>query len=448
MKSRARYSLIAAGIVAFIVLTPFLYMFVRGETYDFQNHRFIKTGSLSVVTDPKKANIFINGKEQGHSNKSIRFLAPGDYDVEIKKDGYFPWTKRLNVRDQYVTSIAQNAQQLTMFFSEPQQQGTAADILNFSAGNKKIAYATKNKVFVAESSDLDSNFSLDLPRNFNNVGILPSKDQNYFLIYTTGYYAVLDVGSKKLVDITSVFNQQQAVLNADFQASDDFLMFADNDDLYQLQNGSVFKIDWRNQKKTSLLDNVLSFYAGEQGIYYITVKNDLLGLGLERTLSYLAYNSVLPTALISNLPPFRTATMYLTDRNQLFIAGDYALYSADADSLNKIADYVQDVQLDGKNDALIYSTGNEIDIYDIASQSTNFVTRSAEQITYPHSVIDAGWVFYINDGKLQTIEIDNRDHQNNYAFTQVNDAAKFWIDDNARNLILLNDGKLTQMKIR
>ncbi len=437
MKSRTRYSLIAAGIVAFIVLTPVFYLFIRGEKYDSQTHRFIRTGSLSVNTTPKKADIFLNGESAGKSNKSIRFLTPGDYNVEVKKEGYFTWSKRINIREQYVSWVNQGVPTLTMFFSEPKVKEISSDVINFSAGQKRLVYLTKNKIFVADSSSPQDSQEISLPKDFSALEIIPSPDERYYLIYNSGFYGMLDADNKTLTDITSLLNGNESALTA---------YFAGNDDLYELSEGTVYKIDWKEKIKLPVLKQVIAFYPGSKGMYYISAFEGLTVI--DRQLEYLQYNANQPQILLTDLPNFHEATLFLTDHNQLFILGDSSLYSIGSDSLNRIADYVDAVYVDNRSGQILFSSGNEINLYNTSSGSTSFVTRSTEVIKNPIPVTSLGWVFYQSDGRLQNIETDNRDHQNNYTFANVNPNAKYWVNETARNIFLLNDGKLTSMEIR
>lgn len=47
-----------------------------------------KTASLSVVTEPESALVIVNREEKGNSPYRLDDLSPGDYTLEVKKDGY------------------------------------------------------------------------------------------------------------------------------------------------------------------------------------------------------------------------------------------------------------------------------------------------------------------------------------------------------------------------
>ncbi|MDB4940015.1 MAG: Serine/threonine protein kinase [Candidatus Doudnabacteria bacterium] len=426
MKSRTRYGLIVTGIVAFIVLSPFIYLFVRGEKYDFKNHRFITTGTLSVATQPKGAHIYLNGVDTATSSTNIRFITPGDYNVQLKKDQYFDWSKRLNIRGQYVTYANTIVSGITLFFSTPKKTNLASNIINFFAGTEKLLYLTKDKAFIADVGSPEKTDQINLPTSLDKLDIISSPDENYFLLRSasTPFYGVIDVRAKTLIDITSLTTSEQ-------------ILFSNNNELFQIQSGTVYKIDWRLQQKNVILKNILTFYPTAQNIYYIS----------GQTLAVAQAPNYNPVVLLTNLPTFQTASLYLSDRNQLFIVGDGSLYSLDQ-GLRRISDYVNSVKFDNKNEKLVYSTNNEIDIYDLLNNSNYLVTRSSASIQNPIAVVDLGWVFMQSDNRLQSIEIDNRDHQNNYTFANISDTSKYFVDNVAKYLFLLSNGELSRMQIR
>ncbi len=59
-------------------------------------------GLLVANSSPTGARIFVNGRFTSATDDTL-YLDPGTYDVEIKKDGYFSWAKKLLVEQELVT---------------------------------------------------------------------------------------------------------------------------------------------------------------------------------------------------------------------------------------------------------------------------------------------------------------------------------------------------------
>src|SRR4051812_12268993 len=97
MSKKARYLIIAAGFILFIILAPLTVLYVSGINYDFKTGHFTRTGIMGFKVDPKDASIFIDGKLIKKTAGNIGFLNSGEYQVKVSKDKYRDWTKRLRI---------------------------------------------------------------------------------------------------------------------------------------------------------------------------------------------------------------------------------------------------------------------------------------------------------------------------------------------------------------
>ena len=76
--------------------------YARGYRLDFKTFKFQPNGILVLKSEPDGASIFIDGELKTATNASIS-IPPGTYDVEVRKDGYFSWYKRLTIEKEIVT---------------------------------------------------------------------------------------------------------------------------------------------------------------------------------------------------------------------------------------------------------------------------------------------------------------------------------------------------------
>lgn len=77
--------------------------FAQGYRLDLTNKRLKPTGLLVVTSTPKGAQVFINGELKTATDNTLA-LEPGEYQVEIKKNGFTPWQKKLLIEKELVTS--------------------------------------------------------------------------------------------------------------------------------------------------------------------------------------------------------------------------------------------------------------------------------------------------------------------------------------------------------
>ncbi|MGR3294050.1 MAG: PEGA domain-containing protein [Candidatus Scalindua sp.] len=73
---------------------------VRGEKENILKATLKEiTGSISIKSNPSEVTIFLDGKEVGTTPDTIRSVAIGIHEIEIKKDGYAVWKKKTNVKN-------------------------------------------------------------------------------------------------------------------------------------------------------------------------------------------------------------------------------------------------------------------------------------------------------------------------------------------------------------
>lgn len=76
----------------------------RGYRLDTKNIGLKPTGLLVATSSPDGAQIFVNGQLESATNATIT-LPPDTYDVEIRKDSYLSWRKRLTIKKEEVTKV-------------------------------------------------------------------------------------------------------------------------------------------------------------------------------------------------------------------------------------------------------------------------------------------------------------------------------------------------------
>lgn len=98
---------IAVRIIAlflFVVVAVSFILFARGYRIDFEKQSVSSTGILAISSSPDAAQVFINGDFKGVTDLNLN-MPPGQYTVEVKKEGYIPYTKRLTLRGELVEAI-------------------------------------------------------------------------------------------------------------------------------------------------------------------------------------------------------------------------------------------------------------------------------------------------------------------------------------------------------
>lgn len=199
---RWRNPLFAAAGVLFIVLGTLVALrWARGDrpTFGKRGAAITGTGLLVSSSDPKGAQVFLNGKLTTATDDTLN-LPPGNYDVEIKKDGFTPWRKTLAIVAELVTQtnakLFPSAPTLTpLTFSGASESVPSPDGQKIVYKVNSASTDAKNGLWVLELADRNlpiarASEPKQIARNISNYNFLDAHltwtpDSNQVLVYWT-----------------------------------------------------------------------------------------------------------------------------------------------------------------------------------------------------------------------------------------------------------------------
>jgi hypothetical protein len=328
MKLRNRFLLVGFGVIAFLVVTPFIVLYARGFKIDWQNRSFVKTGAMVVRTEPEKAQIYLNDElSTSVTPTNLRFLLPGDYSIRLEKENYQSWTKRLSVRSQIVTWANSDRDFITMFLKNP----------------------------IVENNWTGSSVTV----NDNEITFL--------------------------------------------------------------ENNQPTRIDVENGSSDTI--SSLPTPPVEDTVQQIS---DIL------------------TSVNIPVPTF-TSGEIIRAENQIYLILDQNLYLVN-DHLEKIYGPVNFAHWNSQSKQLLYANDNEIYIYIADWKTSDLILRSITPVKNPILNIETGFVFFQNENKIKTIELDGRDHRN--IFTLTDALNNFSLSEDGKSLFVFNDSDIKQYTIR
>lgn len=98
-------AVITSIIILLLILigTVIAVFYARGYRFNPDDPNFLQgTGVLVLTSKPDGARVYINDELKTATNNTIN-LSPGVYDIRIEEDGYFPWKKTVEVKEEVVT---------------------------------------------------------------------------------------------------------------------------------------------------------------------------------------------------------------------------------------------------------------------------------------------------------------------------------------------------------
>ncbi len=154
------------GLLTLLVvglLGLFLSLYARGYRFDGQTFRFKPSGLLVVKSDPSGAQVFVNGELSTATDTTVS-LAPGTYDVSIRKESFHPWNKRLVIEKEVVTEAIASLFRVAPSLSSVTFSGVVNPVI--SADGTRIAYATPPSREDPEKGGLWAIETVNLPIGF------------------------------------------------------------------------------------------------------------------------------------------------------------------------------------------------------------------------------------------------------------------------------------------
>lgn len=145
-----RRILLFCFLIIFFLAGPSLVLYYQGYRLDFHpangRIKLVQTGGIFVKTIPKQVEIYLDGKlvkktDPFFSSTLIENLLPKKYLLEVKKDGFYPWKKNLEVKEEAVIEVGH----IILFSKKIDFRPLAGGVENFwfSPDGKKLVLREK-----------------------------------------------------------------------------------------------------------------------------------------------------------------------------------------------------------------------------------------------------------------------------------------------------------------
>lgn len=195
------------------LLTYFVILFARGYRPSSTDGGSLQpTGILATNSLPQGAQLYINGQFKSATDTNIN-LSPGTYEIEIKKDTYFPWKKTVQIKPEEVTRAS-----AMLFPTVPILKAittTGASLPIISPDGTKVAYISNNDTYTLDLSESPLGLLNRDPKLVNSSkfivhSLIWSPDSKQLMIEATGSARLVDINSSQS---PSLIASPSAILN-------------------------------------------------------------------------------------------------------------------------------------------------------------------------------------------------------------------------------------------
>lgn len=91
-------------IIGFLTVLTFAIAFARGYRINLNKKVLTSTGIINISAYPKASKVFVDSELKGVTDINLT-LAPGKYQIDIKKDGYTSWSKNISLKGELVETV-------------------------------------------------------------------------------------------------------------------------------------------------------------------------------------------------------------------------------------------------------------------------------------------------------------------------------------------------------
>ncbi|MFZ5437686.1 MAG: PEGA domain-containing protein [Patescibacteria group bacterium] len=151
------YTLVSAVVI--LLGTTIAIQYAKGGFRFTQKGFSPETGLLNANSFPTGAEVYIDG-ELATATDNTLYLKPGEYLVEIRKEGFSPWKKQLKVQEELVSQT--NAQLFPVAPSFSPLTLTGVTTLSTSPDGQKVLFYTDT----AQTTEKNGLYLLELTNNF------------------------------------------------------------------------------------------------------------------------------------------------------------------------------------------------------------------------------------------------------------------------------------------
>lgn len=282
MTLKIRRIIYISFFIIFIILSAIAIFYTLGYRYYFKKEKIEKNGGMILELKPKEVKIYINNKFKKKTNFledsfKITNLLSGEYSIQVKKDGYYPWEKKVKIEKEKINFV----KNIVLF----KKQNLPKIILN-GKNIETFQIPNKNKILIYQNNDNLSYFKIydektrqifNVPNlqinNIKNSKLKFSAKGNEILFFKNNKNYVYNFNQQKLINLENKISKNIKIKKIKWDNNKENIIFFLN------ENNKISQINLFNYKIKEIFSpqkiKINDFYIDKGNIYLIT-QNSLI----------------------------------------------------------------------------------------------------------------------------------------------------------------------------
>lgn len=432
MEGKIKLSIIVFIVLMSVVAAVYIVLFSLGLKVNWQNRTIDQTSIVSITTKPSSASIFIDGRDINRTTPAlIRWVMPGSYRLELKKDFYHDF----NIEIKTEPGLATEIKNIRLFLKEPGLETvSSANEVKLINGNSAGYFWHDNTIKFFSLNPERIKTVYENERNIKSIKF--NKEVNRAII-----------NQEKLVNL---FDGKEIVsLNKVFAGFSNFQFIGNNSYLLAEKDNQFFSLDLKNRKSTKLINkNNTSSYLVYDGIFYIDKRKNprLVKIDFSNEEEVLAKTEI----SYDSFDKEKTDTISLAKlslkllNDQLFLVDEQDRYLLfDDDKYRYVGNDLTSITKLNNHTYLITDSFNEITLIDLKEQDKKVYLRTSTQASSPKFISD-DYLIYQQDNRVSVYQTV---YETGWQISGDLKVDTFWPIDDRTILVLTKSGDLIKLEI-
>ncbi len=246
------------GLLAFLaIVTAGVVLYAQGFRLDLGGGSLAKTGMILAKSVPDGARVFLDEELKAATDSTISSLKPDTYHLKIEKEGYLPWEKDVEVKEELVTNITALLPPISPSLTAITQGG--AKLVTAAPSGTKAAFLSGKKIFLLALNNQFLGFLRTRPQEiavepvdfpFSKVTQMvfsPNEDQILLIAGKKGVYFRISAGTSptSVSDTAALRTQWSTTIHQQRQEVADRLKISEEYQELALDPKSVWDPDER-----------------------------------------------------------------------------------------------------------------------------------------------------------------------------------------------------------
>jgi len=442
MSKRTRRIIFYIFLFFFVVFAIVAIFYALGYTLDWQNKSLVRSGAFYFKSFPKGADIIINNKNRGKTNRFIKRMLPNEYSIDLSMPGYNDWHKVLTAKPGMVTEVKHillvpknpALKQVTDYNVKKfylSTHGKLAIYLTDTVTKKTtslLTYSRPTLRLINFSSKTDIQLYPSLVNNDNASFLFPdlnalsdiswsSNNKKAILTFLDNTYYILDLEQEdKVINFkNNVYplltkqadNPSYIISNLSFHPEDP-------NKIYFLMDNTIYLMNISEKKLEKIISDVLTFTIDKDKILYLSQSSGTL---FQTNFEVSSFEEIF------EFPVFKTKEKINIINNQLATINDKLyFFQPETKIFRKIGNQVEQISFSKNREKLFWKTPDKIKVIWFEQDSEQPIREKSDIeliLKSLDNIEQAVWfhktnkhIIFVVKGQVKIIELDGRGTRN------------------------------------